>query len=81
MFRLLVPFRIVELEKTAKEELRGRCCQHIGGAIPANITQTMIFVRNLRDCSCDNGPVESHKEDGEEIGQQCQPESKSLWLV
>lgn len=81
MFRQGIPFRIIELEQTAKEELRGRCCQHVGGAIPANVTQAVIFVRDLRNCGCDNGPVQGNKEDSQKVGQQCQPEPKSLGLV
>ena len=68
VFRRDVPFHIIELEQTAKKELRGRCCQHVGGAIPANVPLTVIFIRDLRYCGCDNGAVQGNKEDSQEVG-------------
>lgn len=81
MIRQDIPFRVIKLKQTAKEKLRGRCCQHVGGAIPANVPQAVIFIRDLRNCGCDNGSVQGNKEDGQEVGQQCQPKPKSLGLV
>jgi hypothetical protein len=61
--------------------LGGRGCQHVGRAIPADVSQTLEFVSDARDGSRDDSPIERYEEEREEVGYHNQPELESLGLV
>lgn len=39
-------------------------------AIPSNIFQSVVIIRDVRDCSDDNSVVECYAEDGEDEGNE-----------
>lgn len=58
----------------AKDELEGAVCQHVGGAVPANVAGRVEVVCNLRYGRRDDQPVQGHEKEGHVDGEHEQGE-------
>jgi len=76
----LLPLHVVELVDAAVYELSASSRQHVGGAIPANVSQGLELVRDAWYGSRENGAVQSDEEQAKEITENYRPELDRLRL-
>lgn len=74
------PLHVVELVDAAVDQLSTSRGQHVGGSIPADISQASEFIGYTGHGGGDDGTVEGNQEQGHKVANQSQPEPDALGL-